>query len=64
MLGHIWKNGPDTAMRCVGFRTMLVRGCEWTATGKVTYPVPKGFPTATEVRLDNQTQSATNEKGR
>jgi len=64
MLGHLWKNGPDTAMRCVGFRTMLIRGCQWTATGKVTYPVPKGFPTATEVRLDDQTQPATDEKGR
>ena len=50
MLGHLWKNGPDTAMRCIGFQTMLIRGCEWAATGKVTYPVPKDFPTATEIR--------------
>ncbi len=50
MLGHLWKNGPDTAMRCVGFRTMLIRGCQWAATGKVTYPVPSNFPTATEMR--------------
>ncbi len=46
MLGHLWKDGPDTAMRCVGFQTLLIRGCEWAATAKVTYPVPKDFPAA------------------
>jgi type 1 glutamine amidotransferase len=51
MLGHLWRNGPDTAMRCVGFQTMLIRGVEWAATGKVTYPVPKDFPTASEIKL-------------
>jgi type 1 glutamine amidotransferase len=54
MLGHLWKNGPDTAMRCIGFQTMLIRGCEWAATGKVTYPMPKNFPTATEIRTSGQ----------
>jgi type 1 glutamine amidotransferase len=49
MLGHLWKNGPDTTLRCVGFQTMLIRGMEWAATGSVTYPVPTNFPTATEV---------------
>jgi hypothetical protein len=38
-------------MRCVGFQTLLIRGTEWAATGKVTYPVPKDFPTETEVRM-------------
>lgn len=51
MLGHLWKDGPDTAMRCVGFQTMLTRGCEWAATGKVGYPVPKDFPNANEIKL-------------
>ena len=51
LLGHLWKDGPDTAMRCVGFQTLLIRGCEWAATGKVTYPLPKAFPTPTEIRL-------------
>lgn len=51
MLGHLWRDKPDTAMRCIGFQTMLIRGCQWAATGKVTYPVPKDFPTATEIRL-------------
>jgi type 1 glutamine amidotransferase len=51
MLGHLWKNGPDTAMRCVGFQTLLIRGCQWAATGKATYPVPKDFPSPGEIRL-------------
>jgi type 1 glutamine amidotransferase len=51
MLGHLWKNKPDTAMRCIGFQTVLVRGCEWAASGRVSYPVPDDFPTATEIRL-------------
>ena len=54
MLGHLWKDGPDTAMRCVGFQTLLIRGCEWAATGKVTYPVPKDFPTASKIVLAEQ----------
>ena len=51
MLGHLWKDGPDTAMRCVGFQTIFIRGVEWAATGKVTLPVPADFPTVTEIRL-------------
>lgn len=50
MLGHLWKDGPDTALRCVGFQTLLIRGTEWAATGNVTYPVPADFPTETEIR--------------
>lgn len=51
MLGHLWKDKPDTAMRCIGFQTVLIRGCEWAATGNVSYPVPDDFPTATEMKL-------------
>jgi uncharacterized protein len=40
-LGH-----ADYSMKCVGFITTLQRGTEWAATGKVTIPVPKDFPTA------------------
>lgn len=43
-LGH-----SEVAMKCVGFRTTLARGCEWAATGKVTLPVPADFPTADKV---------------
>jgi type 1 glutamine amidotransferase len=34
------------SMRCVGFITTLQRGTEWAATGAVTIPLPKDFPTA------------------
>ncbi len=33
-------------MRCVGFVATVQRGAEWAATGKVTQPLPKDFPTA------------------
>ena len=38
-LGH-----NEQSMKCFGFVTTLRRGAEWAATGKVTQPVPKGFP--------------------
>jgi type 1 glutamine amidotransferase len=40
-LGH-----ADYSLKCVGFITTLLRGTEWAATGEVTIPVPKDFPTA------------------
>jgi type 1 glutamine amidotransferase len=43
-LGH-----DVAAMQCVGFITTLQRGAQWAATGKVTQPVPKNFPTADKV---------------
>lgn len=52
-LGHVGPKdtkAPDS-MRCVGFRTTLIRGAEWAATGAVTYPVPERFPTADEAAL-------------
>ncbi len=39
-MGHI-----DTSVECVGFITTLLRGSEWAATGKVTFPIPADFPT-------------------
>ena len=50
VMGHVGGNDV-TALRCVGFQTVLERGTEWAATGKVTTPVPDNFPTADEVRL-------------
>jgi hypothetical protein len=45
--GHLWRGQQNTeAFRCVGFRTLLQRSCEWLATGEVTVPVPEDFPTA------------------
>jgi type 1 glutamine amidotransferase len=38
----------DYSMKCVGFQTIIARGTEWVATGKVTLPLPKRFPTASE----------------
>lgn len=38
-----------TSIRCVGFVTTILRGTEWAATGSVTLPVPKDFPTADKV---------------
>lgn len=42
---HTIMGHADYSMRCVGFATTLVRGVEWAASGKVTLPVPKDFPT-------------------
>lgn len=33
-------------MRCIGFITTLGRGTEWAATGQVTLPIPRNFPSA------------------
>jgi type 1 glutamine amidotransferase len=46
VLGHDVK-----AMSCVGFQTLLSRGCEWAATGKVTLTAPKDFPTETKASV-------------
>jgi type 1 glutamine amidotransferase len=43
-LGH-----TDYSMECVGFITLLHRGTEWAATGKVTTKIPADFPTADKV---------------
>lgn len=39
MLGH-----DAAAMRNAGFRTLLLRGAEWAATGRVTIPKPDDWP--------------------
>jgi type 1 glutamine amidotransferase len=44
VMGH-----GDYSMKCVGFQTIVARGCEWVATDKVTLPIPKSFPTADKV---------------
>jgi len=41
VMGH-----ADYSMKCVGFQTIVSRGAEWSATGKVTLKVPKSFPSA------------------
>jgi hypothetical protein len=44
-LGH-----ADYSVECVGFITILQRGAQWAATGKVNIPIPSDFPTDKEVR--------------
>ena len=47
--------GHDVAaLSCVGLMTLLERGTEWAATGRVTQKAPHDFPTAktTTVRVD------------
>ena len=52
MLGHCGPTAEDNpAMQCVGFQTLLLRGTEWAATGKVKQPVPADFPTDQAVSL-------------
>lgn len=52
MLGHCGPTAEDNpAMQCVGFQTLLLRGAEWSATGKVKQPVPADFPTDQSVSL-------------
>ncbi|MDA1014372.1 MAG: ThuA domain-containing protein [Planctomycetota bacterium] len=43
---HTPMGHGDYSQECVGFITTLQRGTEWAATGKVTVPIPKDFPTA------------------
>ncbi len=54
-LGHLWvgETYPE-AYRCVGYQTTMVRATEWLAKGKVTYPVPKNFPTENSLSLQAQ----------
>jgi type 1 glutamine amidotransferase len=42
---HTPMGHDDRSMRCVGFVGTLQRGTEWAATGRVTLPLPKDFPT-------------------
>ena len=46
MIGHAGPSLEDNpAMPCTGFQTLLLRGSEWAATGKVRQRVPDDFPT-------------------
>ena len=46
-MGH--ENGK--ALQCVGFIATINRAAEWLATGKVTQPLPKKFPSADHVSV-------------
>ena len=52
MIGHAGDTLEDNpAMQCAGFQTLLLRGTEWVATGKVTQEVPADFPTSEAVSM-------------
>ena len=38
LMGHVSADN-DTAIRCTGFKTVMLRGADWAATGKVTIPI-------------------------
>ena len=50
---HTPMGHGDYSMKCSGYITVLQRGVEWAATGKVTQKVPSDFPSA-----DKPTQRA------
>ena len=53
MLGHAGASPEENpSMQCVGFQTLLSRGAEWAATGRVRQKVPACFPAAGECRRD------------
>ena len=39
MLGHTWHDEPSPNLANPQFRTLLLRGTEWAATGRVTIPL-------------------------
>lgn len=43
---HTPMGHGNNSCECVAFITLMQRGTEWAATGKVTIPVPEDFPTA------------------
>ena len=55
VMGHVGGN-DTTSIRCIGFQTIMNRGSEWAATGKVTLPIPENFPTAQKVSLSQETK--------
>ncbi len=52
MLGHTWVGEPSPNLDCVGLQTLLARGVEWAATGRVTIPVPASFPGPENISLN------------
>ena len=51
-LGHLWQGETyPPAYQCAGYQTTVVRVTEWLATGKVIFPVPSDFPTASTPSL-------------
>ena len=52
MLGHCGESlANNPAMQCAGFQTLLLRGAEWAATGKVKQLIPADFPSAKSISM-------------
>ncbi|MEY4484717.1 MAG: hypothetical protein RL693_2169, partial [Verrucomicrobiota bacterium] len=48
-MGHFWSGQTDwDALYCVGFQTLLARGMQYVATGKVTLDLPAAFKAKNE----------------
>jgi putative membrane-bound dehydrogenase-like protein len=51
-MGHFWRGQTEyDSLNCVGFQTIFSRSVEYAATGKVSLPVPKDFPSSDKVSL-------------
>ena len=52
-LGHVGatQKDPIVGMNSVDYIVLLQRGTEWAATGSVTIPVAKDFPTADKTSI-------------
>jgi mono/diheme cytochrome c family protein/glucose/arabinose dehydrogenase len=51
-MGHFWPGDVDRkSLHCLGFQTIVARAAEYLATGKVTLPVPEGFPAEDEEKI-------------
>jgi type 1 glutamine amidotransferase len=55
MLGHTWAGDPCPNLDCVGFQTLLARGVQWAAAGRVTIPIPSDFPGPNKISLNKLT---------
>ena len=55
-MGHVNNGasaglGPWPAIDCVGFITLIQRGAEWAATGRVTQKASEDFPSESEAKF-------------
>jgi len=65
-MGHFWNGQTEwDGLHCVGFQTIFARSVEYAARGKVTLPIPPGFPKAKEASIRDPFRvgwTGTNEK--
>ena len=51
-MGHFWNGQTDwDGLYCVGFQTIFSRSVEYAATGNVSLPIPKEFPSADQISV-------------